>query len=301
MFGNLSVFVYLFWGDMGMIAIHYQIIDEIPSAINQYELKYPFSSKIVGLDPQTLHPLAIDLKPAGEFEFRLGKRYCTTCLDETDGQPCKRCQKMDWMEELPVRIRSLCNYREPEAPLMRQGHCTYANYPCGYIQNRDVCHGTYFLYFGRFNSLFKVGISRSARTKKKRLVEQGLNEAYILSPIGGLPKALRLEELISETLGVPDRLHADAKVKSFESTQHWNWTPIHEFLLEVQNLFQIDHIKIQEDFRTEHLLRMEVRPRTVISGTVLWIQGSWMIFLDEEGQHRILNLKELEGYEIGGI
>ncbi len=195
----------------------------------------------------------------------------------------------------------LCNYRDPDSPLLQAGYCTYADYPCGFVENRDVCHGTYFLYIGRFNTLFKVGISRIGRTKKKRLIEQGLNEAYVLSPIPNLPKALKLEQLISETLMIPDRLHRSQKVESFLSKEVWDWKKIHDFLDGIRHLFKMEHFQIQKDFRVSSLEPIHLEEGLSISGLVLWIQGPWLIFLDDNEHTKILNLKELEGYELGGI
>lgn len=292
---------HLLRGDLGIIIVNYQILEDNSPPINQYELEYPFSCKLVALDRETLFPIGIDLKPATNFRFELGVRYCTTCLRELDDEGCEWCQTIDWGEELPVKVRVLCNYREPDSPLMMKGKCTYVEYPCGFVENRDVCHKSYFLYFGRFNSLFKVGISRIARTKKKRLIEQGLNEAYVLTPIRGLPEALKLEDLFVETLGLPDRISSADKISSFTNRERWNWEKVHQFLNSSMDRFQIDHFKIQQDFRVERLQQVEIFPFQTISGLILWIQGPWMIFLDEDGNNRIINLKELEGYELEGM
>ncbi len=225
---------------------------------------------------------------------------CEICLGPSEEDVCSNCQSIELDDDERYLEIKKCNYLEPDSQLVKVGWCTHDFYPCGYYENRETCHQSYLLYVGRFNSRFKVGISRRSRGETVRLVEQGLNEALVLQKIDGLPFALALEHHLSNELNVPDRLTTDEKGESFaQSTSNSEvaekFERIGEIFLSIAHRYnlEISHQNLipDLDLKDAKVLTVTASQNLTLKGTIVWLQGDWMVLHIQQNEFAAVSLK----------
>lgn len=281
-----------------MICINYSISINSETPVNQYERKVPYLSHLTLVDDQTLMAIHFTVGISRMLKLELGKRRCLTCLAHSPSSPCTACNEHHWGDEEMLRVRMSCTYAQETSPLVEAGWCTPVDFPCNYEENAQACHSSYFLYIGRFNGRFKVGISQIARGKTKRPLEQGLNEAILLSPIAGLPTALAWEHHLKQKLDIPDYLSFVEKVYSFIDLQPFTWKPILKQLEPYRSKLAVEHLFLYPDFRLKHRVSpVQLTESMKLEGLVVWIQGNVAILLTEKG-YVGLDLSALQSYEI---
>ncbi len=281
-----------------MLIVNYSVILTEEKVVNQYSRKVPYEYCLTLMDMQTLGVQHFFIEKMLGLKLELGSRRCLVCLAPSTESPCMHCRAMVSLDENIYRTRQKCNYLEEDSPLVSMGRCTWESYPCGYSENRDICHSPYMLYIGRFNSLLKVGITKGSRGKYTRILEQGLNEAMAIHPIDGLPQALELEAWVSRHFGIPDKLTRDEKVRSFTERGEISWQKIVDWTME--SGFSVDHFVMYPTLTLNQLQKLSLDENMVLEGLVIWIQGNWIV-LAIGRQFYALDAKELIGYELRGF
>lgn len=151
----------------------------------------------------------------GSLYFNLGEQFCVNCgthiLPHTLLSLCNTCYQTEDTAHLlcilkgaGVSYTKLCNLEDP---------------PCHDLYRRDsFCKTEHIVYIGRFGSLFKVGVTRNSRKENSgihsRFLEQGIDEAFIISQRLTLPEAQRLEAKLSSLLNIPKWISFPEKVES---------------------------------------------------------------------------------------
>ncbi|MFX1521409.1 MAG: DUF2797 domain-containing protein [Promethearchaeota archaeon] len=151
----------------------------------------------------------------GSLYFRLGDHFCVECgahiAPFTFLSLCDACLQNE------DTAKFLCILKGAGAPYEKQ--CNLDDPPCHDLYRRDsFCQTEHLVYIGRFGSLFKAGVTRKSRKEfsgmYSRLLEQGLDEALIISQGLTLPEAQRLEAKVSALLNVPKWISFAAKAES---------------------------------------------------------------------------------------
>jgi len=267
---------------------------------NYYLVNYPYYLDIAAMNPGSMHVINHPVYVTGNLDFQTGGRRCMICYNPTSGELCESCALLQMDDDAGYHLRLQCNYREHDSPLMREGWCTSEDYPCGILANSERCHSNYYLYVGRYNNLFKVGITQSSRGKTTRIAEQGLNDAILVGGIKGLPTALVLEEFVSELLDIPLNITTEQKIQSFTSADRTPLGEYYKILTECEELDErsIDYIRALPDLHIKtDLSHIKITEGKYIQGNVTWIQGD-LVLLDT---FEVVGIRDLHGWEVLGL
>jgi hypothetical protein len=160
----------------------------------------------------------VKIKIGSFIELILDQLVCVMCHNYTSSIDlwgfCKSCQ--DLVDE-DFKIRMSCIFNHKNSFLTKSGGCTKDNYPCKIIGNKQKCHSRHILYFGRFGSIVKVGVSRKQRSGgyMARILEQGFQEVLIVDSLPSLPEALA-EEQNFKKMGIIDVLDFQEKLDQIQ-------------------------------------------------------------------------------------
>ncbi len=147
----------------------------------------------------------------GLLYLTFGEKRCLKCgmLNLLkDDRYCKYCDDDEDIAYLKCLFHS---------PLKVYGSKCFADHPlCSYTDNIYRCFDRYYLYIGRIGEQIKTGISRyrSSSLKFKRLIEQGLNEAWIIYPFESLSDVTSFERLLIDEYGLEERITFAEKVEN---------------------------------------------------------------------------------------
>jgi len=267
---------------------------------NYYFVHYPYYLDIAAMNLGSMHVINHPVYVTGNIDFRIGERRCLICYNPTSEELCKSCALLQMDDDTAYHVRLQCNYRDHDSPLMREGWCTSDDFPCGILGNSERCHSNYYLYVGRYNNLFKVGITKSSRGKTTRAAEQGLNDAILVGGIKGLPTALVLEEFVSELLNIPLNITTEQKIQSFTSADRMPLGEYYNKLTECEELdeLSIDYIQTLPDLSIKtDLSPIKIAEDECIQGNVIWIQGD-LVLLDT---FEVVGIKNMHGWEVQGL
>lgn len=151
----------------------------------------------------------------GSLYFNLGKQFCVNCgvhiASHTSLSLCNACYQTKDTAHL------LCILKGAGAPYAKL--CDLENPPCHDLYRiESFCKTEHIVYIGRFGSLFKVGVTRNSRKENSgihsRFLDQGLDEAFIISQGLTLPEAQRLEAKLSTLLRIPKWISFPEKVEN---------------------------------------------------------------------------------------
>jgi hypothetical protein len=143
----------------------------------------------------------IVLKPMSKVEIIFENFICSICHNEVEQlDEWSTCSSCRTLQDDSFIIRMKCVFQRLDSALIRNGHCSKTNFPCKIVSNKMKCHSPHLFYFGRFGNLLKVGIVRKQRMGGflNRILEQGLQEFYIINYISSLPEVLEIEETFKE-------------------------------------------------------------------------------------------------------
>ncbi|MHA1221895.1 MAG: DUF2797 domain-containing protein [Candidatus Heimdallarchaeaceae archaeon] len=210
------------------------------------------------------------------FEKKVCLRYGNEInMEDTSSVYCNKC-----VEEHERKYKE-CLFHSPY--LIYNRKCTIRNILCKEKENIQKCFKKYYLYLGRFGNIIKVGVGNLYYSKYKysRILNQGLNEAIIVSPFHSLEEATRYERFLIDEIGIEERIRFEEKVESLlEPTQ----TRLEDYfpLKQMKELFvgkKIIQMNFFPDNPLEHILSssFSIHQEKLIfdlNGRIIYIQGN---------------------------
>jgi hypothetical protein len=172
------------------------------------------------------------LKPMSKVEIIFENIICSICHERVDQlDEWSTCTSCRTLQDDSFIIRMKCVFQRLDSALIRNGQCSKTNFPCKIVSNKMKCHSPHLFYFGRFGNLLKVGIIRKQRMGGflSRILEQGLQEFYIINYISSLPKVLEIEDTFKE-MKFKDSISFQEKFVELTSGNFFN---THNFLAEL--------------------------------------------------------------------
>ena len=276
--------------------------------ITRYLWKLGVESKSVQLIIDEGNGSSYTIELDGDLFLKFGLKRCLNCgdiIDRTSKETtCEACK-----ETIYYKYRR-CLFEGPGTPF--ESVCTPENPPCKVDWMRSKCWSDHYLYLGRIGNKVKVGISNCKRKEGKfyRIIEQGLDEALVLSKFKSLQEVLSMEVKIAEMLNLTTYFTFMDKINLLTNQQDDAHTEcnLHEYLSKLEPLFPditfsfIDLTDVWQKFPTNHTIKEVTFPQK-IEGTVVTAQGNILFVrpFDIPSSQNVLNaynLSRLVGYEI---
>ncbi|MHA1813164.1 MAG: DUF2797 domain-containing protein [Candidatus Thorarchaeota archaeon] len=195
-------------------------VDETPAiacVVTGHEYRWFFGTALPYLTfVDTIGHGAIQL--LGDHIIRLENRLrCTECMQEVKESStlCPSCR------ERPVHKRLRCVLDGPGVPFGEP--CTLETPPCEeHSWAKHFCYKPWIVYIAVVFGAIKVGISRQARGGSlvgftQRLLSQGACQWIAIGPMASLPEALRVEDQISNELGLTQRVTSQERWRNLSS------------------------------------------------------------------------------------
>jgi len=191
----------------------------------------------------------------GLLSISFGNYCCLRCGNTSStiaGRLCAECKTSD--EEAFEN----CLFRSPHT--IYEDKCLIEKPACNEKSNIEKCFRDYYLYFGRFGELIKVGISRLSlgKFKYRRPIEQGLNEAIVVYPFRSLNDVTAAERLLIDEFGIKESITFLEKVSSLEEP----------CLIKIEDFYPITQIR--ELFVKKNIKQLSLYPdnplNDIISG-----------------------------------
>ncbi len=149
----------------------------------------------------------------GLLSINFGSYCCLRCGNTSSTSSGRLCAECKTSEEEAFEN---CLFRSPHA--IYENKCVIEKPACNEKSNIEKCFRDYYLYFGRFGEIIKVGISRLSlgKFKYRRPIEQGLNEAIVVYPFRSLNEVTAAERLLIDEFGMKESITFLEKVSSLE-------------------------------------------------------------------------------------
>lgn len=177
---------------------------------------------------------------------------------------------------------------------------------CINMKRREDCkEEKYFVYLAAFDSLIKVGISMEFRVLE-RLVEQGADMAAKVGMVTDGLLARKLEQEISASIGVVDRVRGDRKHELIFGSPNNAAIALFNAINRLRATSFAPHMIYPQiyDFRKYYRMnrvpkmpkKIHVKEDEEIAGTVVAAKGNLIVL--ENHDYHALNAHELIGREI---
>jgi len=181
----------------------------------------------------------------GLISLNLGDYVCLRCgsiSSNFQGNICLNCKTRE------ETAYEQCLFHSPYS--IYEKKCTIDNVACNLDETIEKCFSKFYLYFGRFGEIIKVGISRLTigKLKYRRLIEQGLNEAVVVYPFNSLAGVTAAERLLIDEFGLKESITFEEKVNSMSEAS----------LIQIENLYSINQIK--ELFFDKNIKQINIYP-----------------------------------------
>ncbi|RLI97617.1 MAG: hypothetical protein DRO96_00010 [Candidatus Aenigmatarchaeota archaeon] len=228
-----------------------------------------------------------------ELSWKIGKKYCTgywkngyrPCPKNAEisrGSKCQICMQLDEYFRCVKCDGSVCLNTNAR---------------------RQCMSDEFFLYLVSFNSLLKVGISRTFRLKT-RLVEQGADFGAKLMKIKDGKKARKIEQEVSKKLGIVDRVNGSEKFEHLFGDPNKSLKKITRCVEKLKAFGYVISPEIYDLRRYYKLDKVREVPVLLknlegkqIHGKVIAIKGNIMILRDKN-KYIALNTHDLIGRKV---
>ncbi len=275
--------------------------------IRRYLWKLGVGSKSLQLLIDQGDGLSYTIPLDGTLFLEFGLKRCLYCNEviprTTRDAICDLCR-----DSLLYKCQR-CIFEGPGKPF--DDKCTLESYPCQLSWKHVRCYSDHYLYLGRFGNKVKVGTSNCRRSEGKyyRLIEQGLDEALVLSKFNSLESVLAAESMIADQLHLTTFLTFVDKIQllsNYEATTEIvSLYAYAEQLLELYPDCTITNIDLLE---TWGQINADLNIKTVsfpnaLAGEVIYSRGNVLLVrpveqLDSEKVVYAYNLSHLKGLEI---
>ncbi len=254
----------------------------------------------------------------GNVFFRVSEaNYCVLCYNKisenrTGVRICEKCSSTKigllfdciWNSSLMV-YGARCNPKEE--PL------------CEDFKNALYCSSAHVLYIGLFGGILKVGVTRyssqsSGRTYQDRIIEQGLDYAYVFHFKGAtsLPVLQEMEAKISERFGFQTKITFNEKVEEIEDEITSNTKSKHKVLWLKKAAKEVKEYLLSNGLEVSEVEYFSLRDYYIIPKVEslyvlkhpLWVIGKivgfkgHLIFMRRDDGLYLFNLYDLEGKRI---
>lgn len=274
--------------------------------ITRYLWKLGIESKSLQLLVDEGNGSSFSIELDGELFLDFGVKRCLSCgetIQRTSSQAiCEVCK-----ESLHYKCRR-CIFEGPGIPF--NSICTPENPPCKLDYMCSKCWSDHYLYLGRFGNNIKVGTSNCQRKEGKyyRLIEQGLDEALVLSKFQSLQEVLSVETQIAEMFNLTTFFTFADKVDLLQKPEITNECDLHLYLSKLERLFPditfsfVDLTDVWQKLPSNSLIR-KISFSHSIRGTVKASRGNILFVqpFDNQSSENILyayNLSHLVGCEL---
>lgn len=274
-------------------SIKEKYVSDFP-VITRYLWKLGTNSKSLQLVIDEGNGSSFTIELDGEIFLSLGMKRCLSCGEiihrNTSHAICDVCK-----ESLQYKCRR-CLFEGPGKPFNVE--CTPKNPPCQLEYMQARCWSSYYLYLGRFCNKIKVGVSSCKRRDGKyyRLIEQGLDEALVLSKFPSLKEAMDAETQIAELFNLTtyftfvDKVNLLVEQETSNEVNH----NFNEYIIKLKELYPditfsfVDLIDVWPKIASEYTIKKVSFPHT-IKGNIKASRGNVLLI-------EPLNLKQSDKY-----
>ncbi len=275
--------------------------------IRRYLWKLGVGSKSLQLLVDQGDGLSYTIPLDGTLFLEFGLKRCSYC-DEiipraTRDAICDLCR-----DSLIYKCQR-CIFEGPGKPF--DVKCTLESYPCQLAWKHARCYSDHYLYLGRFGNKIKVGISNCRRSEGKyyRLIEQGLDEALVLSKFSSLENVLAAEAMIADQLHLTTFLTFADKIQlltNYEKTSEI--VSLYDYAEQLLELYpdckitNIDLLDTWGQIGTNRKIKTVSFPNT-LAGEVVYSRGNIVLVqpVEQQTSEEVVyayNLSHLKGLEV---
>lgn len=230
-----------------------------------------------------------------EIHATLGERRCTGFFLGSRHVECSEKRKLEFGSQC-----NSCILKDKFSLCIR---CTGDK--CINEKRRDDCtKEKYVIYLAAFNSILKVGISLEVRLLE-RLVEQGADFGAIVGRVTDGLTVRRIEQEISATLGITDRVRGDQKKRMLFCNPNIAMTNINQAIEKLKDKFsqyviQPQIFDLRKYYRLHNVFfdpqELSILEDTKLKGSIVAAKGNILVI--ENGGFSVFNAHEMLGREI---
>ncbi len=233
----------------------------------------------------------VDELPLDRLALSVGEdRRCVGRFDDGRYVPCPAHR----------RVGRITSCQECMAPWIPVQSCIFEPQCTGdRCERSEFCRRKHYVYLASFGNTIKVGMTSAGRLRE-RAIEQGADAVRPLFLCHDRQEARGLEKETSRRFKIPQEVRAQRIART------WTSPPVRSSMENVQEHYLHRIGRWREPLEAELMFLdrypMRERPRTAPRpvttpgthrGEVLGIKGRYMIFRDEGGVSRLLDLSDL--------